>query len=98
MAQRRLSYFDRINDSILLGASASFNSNRLSKLTDQGAHVQLSSVSPNIGSPFCFPISGCSANQLFFDIPPLPAHLHLFRLPDIEIYTLDYPVSSSSMV
>jgi len=98
MAQRRLSYFDRINDSILLGASASFNSNRLSKLTDQGAHVQLSSVSPNIGSPFCFPISGCSANQLMPIATALTAYLHLFRLPNIKIYTLDYSVSSPSVL
>lgn len=98
MAQRRLSYFDRINDSILLGASASFNSNRLSKLTDQGAHVQLSSVSPNIGSPFCFPISGYSANQPMSIATAPTAHLHLLRLPNIEIYTLDYSVSSPSVL
>lgn len=63
MAHRLDSYFDRMNDSILLHYQL-YSHFRGKQLTDQEEHVQLSSVSPSIGSLACFPIFEWSGRKL----------------------------------
>ena len=60
MAQRLLSYFDRMNDSILLHVSF-YSSDGAKQRTVQAEHGQLSDVSPSTNSLVCFPTSAQTA-------------------------------------